>query len=71
MKADVKCYAGSEYPERPKSFAWEGQPYEVQMILHRRREPDGVGFLVRCTPGERLFDLFFIISEDQWRIDPK
>ncbi len=71
MNADVECYAGSIYPERPKTFRWEGQRFEVVEILDRRREPEGVGFLVRCKPEDRLFDLFYSQTEDRWRIAPK
>jgi hypothetical protein len=71
MSPDVECYAGSVYPERPKAFQWEGQRYEVLEILQRRREPDGIGFLVRCEPDKRCFDLFYLLVEDQWRITPK
>jgi len=71
MNADVECYAGSMYPERPKAFGWEGQRYEVMEIIQRRQEPEGVGFLVRCAPEERLFDLFFNQTENQWQITPK
>jgi hypothetical protein len=71
MSSDVECYAGSSYPERPKAFQWKGQRYHVEEILQQRREPDGVGFLVRCDPDERRFDLFYSSVEDQWRITPK
>jgi hypothetical protein len=71
MTPDVECYAGSAYPERPKAFQWEGQRYEVLEILNQRREPDGIGFLVRCKPDERRFDLFYSSVEDQWRISAK
>lgn len=71
MTYEVECYAGSTYPEKPRAFYWEGRRYEVQAILDQRREPDGVGFLVRCSPEGNLFDLFYIISKDQWKIQSK
>jgi len=71
MSADVECYAGSMYPERPKAFGWGGRRYEVVEIIRRRQEPEGVGFLVRCTPEERRFDLFYNQTENQWQITPK
>lgn len=70
MSAKVKAYAGSSNPETPRSFAWEGQTYFVQAVLERWREPHRLGFLVHCTPGETLFELFYLLEEDQWQIQP-
>ncbi len=71
MTSRVEAYAGSTYPEQPRAFQWENQHYEVQAILDRRREPEGVGFLVRCDPGNALFDLFYNSIQDKWQIQPK
>jgi hypothetical protein len=71
MNAEVEAYAGSSNPEAPRALEWEGQRYVVQEILDRRREPQGIGFLVRCTPGNTLFDLFYRQAEEIWRIQPK
>lgn len=70
MNAKVECYAGSTYPESPRALEWEGQRYTVQGVLERRREPRGLGFLVRCSPGERIFDLFYLTEADEWQIQP-
>jgi len=70
-KSMVECYAGSTYPERPLSFTWHGTHYEVCDIIDRRRQPAGIGFLVRCTPGNALFDLFYNETKDQWQIQLK
>jgi len=71
MKSDVECYAGSTYPEHPRALCWEGSRYTVLEIIQRRREPEGMGFLVRCSPGDTLFDLFYHTQKDQWQIQPK
>ena len=71
MKAKVECYAGSSYPEQPRALLWEGQRYTVQAVLERRREPHGIGFLIHCTPGDRIFDIFYRTEDDQWQIQPK
>jgi hypothetical protein len=68
MRDKVTAYAGSTYPESPRSIEWEGQSYRVQAVLARWREPHRLGFLVRCTPGKTLFELFYLIEEDQWQI---
>lgn len=71
MNPIVECYAGSTYPESPRALTWQEQRYRVEEIIQRRREPAGVGFMVRCSPGDCLFDLFYLIEEDQWQIQPK
>ncbi len=68
--ATVNCYAGSSYPERPRSFDVEGQHFEIKEILHRRREPNGIGFVVCCQNGA-LFDLFYQTHAQTWQIHPK
>ena len=71
MTTEVACYAGGSSPETPRAFTWQGQRYLVRKVLTRRREPIGLGFLVRCTPGKAIFDLFYLIEADQWQIQPK
>lgn len=70
MTAKVECYAGSTYPEHPRALTWENQRYQVCDIIQRRREPDGVGFLVRCAPDDMLFNLFYLTKEEHWQIQP-
>ncbi len=71
MKLEVEAYAGGTYPEHPRAFIWEGSRWEVQEILSRRREPHGVGFIVRCSQDQALFDLFYDTEKDEWQIRPK
>jgi hypothetical protein len=70
MMDKVTAYAGSTYPESPRSLVWEGQTYFVQDIIERWREPHRLGFLVRCRPGTTLFELVYLVEEDQWQIQP-
>jgi hypothetical protein len=67
----VESYAGSSYPEHPRAFVWEEQGYQVQEIISRSRDPEGLRFLVRCSPGDTLFDLYYQIEDDDWQIQPK
>jgi hypothetical protein len=71
MKDQVECYAGGSYPEDPRAVIWEGQRYRVQEVLQRRRTPEGLGFLVQCSPEERVFDLFYLTLERRWQIQPR
>ena len=69
MKETVACYAGAAYPEDPRRVTWQGRHYTVDQILQRRRTPEGVGFLVQCSP-DQVFDLFYLTLQDRWRIQP-
>ncbi len=67
----VESYAGSTYPEKPRALEWEGQRYQVQEIIQRSRHPDELAFLVRCSPGDRLFELLYNLIDDNWLINSK
>ena len=67
----VKSYAGSSYPEQPRALIWEGRQYHVREIISRSREPEGLRFMVRCSPGDALFDLYYHIEDGDWQIQPK
>lgn len=67
----VHSYAGSTYPEKPRSLEWEGRDYQVEEIIHQTREPEGLRFLVRCSPEDRLFELYYNLIDEDWQIQPK
>ena len=67
----VTCYAGSSYPEHPRTIRWNEKDYHVAEEIHRWRTPQGLGFSVRCEPGETLFDLFYDAQEDTWQVQPR
>ncbi len=65
----VKCLSGSHYAERPLSFTWENDLYEVQTILAQWRSPEGRSFRVR-TSDQHLFELRYDETHDRWEIRP-
>ncbi|HXF69809.1 MAG TPA: hypothetical protein VNK89_08375 [Thermoflexus sp.] len=67
--ANVRCYAGSTYPERPESFEWEGTEKSVREILRRWRTPEALGFRVRTIDG-MTFDLIYDLRWDRWTVIP-
>jgi len=71
MTEAVECYAGSTYPEHPRAFEYDGIRYTVGEIIDRRRNPDGVGFLVRCSSPTLLFDLYYRVDVARWLISPR
>ena len=50
--ADVRCYAGSCYPERPVAFAWEDGWLEVVEVLRQLHTPEGLLFDVLARNGQ-------------------
>jgi hypothetical protein len=65
--ADVRCYAGASYPERPVAFVWEGQWLEVVEVLRQVRTPEGLLFVVVAGDGLR-YRLAWIQASDEWTV---
>jgi hypothetical protein len=66
----VECYSGQSYPERPRSFLWEGERLEVAEILSRWRTPESTRFQIRIEDG-RIFELIYHEPQDRWIIELK
>lgn len=64
---EVACYAGAQYPERPRSFTWEGERVLVEQVLASSRSPEATRFRVLAAGG-RAFELTYRHDLDQWRI---
>jgi hypothetical protein len=63
----VECRASDSYPGTPIALMWEGVRREIDLILDRWRNPDGLGFRVRTTDS-LTFELFYDINADAWRV---
>lgn len=66
--AQVWCYAGSSYAQRPRAFLWQGQRIAVASVAAEWRTPDGKTFLVR-TSGGQVFKLVYNHRLDDWQVD--
>jgi hypothetical protein len=69
MKDTVECRSESSYPEKPVAFNWEGTRHNVDAILSRSRDPQGISFRVRTTGG-LFFELVYTTAVDGWHITP-
>ena len=65
--AQVSCYSGHTYAERPDSFWWQGDRYKVADIKKQWLEPGQKHFLVR-TEDEKTFELCYFEGEDNWSL---
>jgi hypothetical protein len=54
----VSFFSGHTYAQRPVSFIWNDQEYQVEMVLSEWKTPDGKIFQVRTTGGEE-FELVY------------
>ncbi len=63
----VECYSAYEYAQRPTALHWEGQRLEVEQVQVEWRLPGGKRFRVRTQDG-RLFELIYLILEDEWQV---
>jgi hypothetical protein len=66
--ANVHCYAGASYPERPVAFEWEGQWLEVAELLRQARRPEGLLFEVQAEDGKR-YRLVWDAETDEWTVE--
>ena len=67
MISVVTTYDGHEAAVRPRTLVWEGRRYLVTQVLAQTRLADGKHFRVR-TEEDQVFDLFYSISTDSWRV---
>ncbi len=68
--ADVRCYAGASYPERPVAFEWEGGWLDVIEVRRQFRTPAGLRFEVMAQDGRR-YRLDWDAKADVWAIMPE
>ena len=69
MCAMVECYAGCRYPERPRTFLWEGMRVTVEEVERCWRTPAGISFRVRVMDDQR-FTLTYEEAGDRWQVEP-
>ena len=65
--AQVECYSGARFAERPVSFHFLGQLYVVEEVVKRWISPSVLHFRVRTTEGED-FELAYDKPADEWTI---
>ena len=64
---EVRCYSGYTYAERPRSFRWEGEEYEVEDIEREWHEPGERHFQVRAG-SSKLFHIWYNETKRQWSL---
>jgi hypothetical protein len=65
--ANVRCYSGVSYPERPVAFEWEGRWLEVAELLWQARTPQGLVFDVSAEDGQS-YRLEWAQAADEWTV---
>jgi len=63
----VTCYSGRVYADRPASFVWQDEKYEVKEVEKEWQEPGERHFQV-LTQDEKRFRLCYNEGQDQWSI---
>lgn len=66
-QAIVQCYSGYIYADRPESFLWQGNTYQVEKIEKAWQEPGERHFRVR-TEGHKPFEICYHELEDEWTV---
>jgi hypothetical protein len=65
--AQVRCYAGSGFPERPTAFEWQGRWLQVLTVPEQWRTPGGRHFQVLAEDGLR-YALGWDEATDEWTV---
>jgi len=63
----VNCYSGHTYAERPMSFQWQGEEYQIEEVEKEWLEPDERHFHVR-TRDNKLFQLCYNKTKKEWSL---
>jgi hypothetical protein len=68
--AQVHCFSGRAYEERPIFFTLEGVTYSVHSVEKEWREPGAKHFLV-CTGDNKRVELCYNEQNHEWSVsDP-
>jgi len=63
----VQCYSGYTYAERPDSFVYQGEAFNVERIDREWREPGERHFQV-CAGTSKSFELCYNEQRDEWSV---
>ena len=70
----VTCHSGRSYADRPTSFLWNQERYEITNIEREWLEPGEKHFIVQAIKAETLqdekrFEICYHTQEDIWRLN--
>ena len=63
----VRCHSGYTYAERPESFIYKHEYYEVEGVEWQQRKPQGVHFGI-ITRDREFFELCYNDCKDEWSL---
>lgn len=64
---EVRCYAGTRYPERPLAFKYEGRWLAVAEVVRQAHMPDRMTFWVEVENG-LYYELTWLVATDTWTV---
>jgi hypothetical protein len=67
MSAEVECYSGLEYAERPLRFRWQEEWREIRRIIAERRTVHGKEFDISDERNEKVLLIYDAAAED-WKV---
>lgn len=62
---EVRCYAGTRYPERPVAFLWEGRWLEVTQVDRQAHTQTAMVFWVQAE-NDVCYELTWQVTTDAW-----
>jgi hypothetical protein len=69
----VACYSSHSYADRPISFVWNSERYDINNIEREWLEPDVKHFIVRAArkdaaESEKRLHICYHTQEDLWQL---
>jgi predicted adenine nucleotide alpha hydrolase (AANH) superfamily ATPase len=69
----VTCYSSHSYADRPTSFVWNGEQYDINNIEHEWLEPGRKHFVVKAAragrpESEKRCHICYDTQEDIWQL---
>jgi hypothetical protein len=69
MSDIVHCHSEFRYAERPVSFNYAGQTYQIRQLLAQWKTDSGYRFVI-LTEEKSLYQLLYDEQVETWQIEP-
>jgi len=69
MSGIIHSHSGFRYAEKPRSFRWDSDEYQIKQILTEWKTERGYAFKI-ITDTDLIFELTYDEIMDRWQVIP-